>query len=170
MASPGSTIFPNAGLYPLGPPGKRITVSPGTPAAGAEVIIRVPDDVLWRILTVRAKLTTSVAVANRLPGFILDDGQYTTQPIYESDQESTALAASSNRIFSMIVAHASEIQSNVLVAGNVSETRFFVPELALLTLGLPPGSRIRTKTQAIDVADQWTNVSLYVEEVKLIQP
>lgn len=183
MSSPASTVFPQ---YANPPPqvvqqpvtntpgwnrypgaGKRTPIPISNPAAGSDIKIVVPGGVMWRLISLRAKLTTSSAVANRLVGFQLDDGNpgYTASPAYETDQDTTNLAASSNRVFELITAHAANLETNVLISGNVSATRFFVPEFVILQMGLLPGHRLLSKTTAIDVGDQWSNVQLFVEEV-----
>ena len=68
-----------------GTPGKSILDGPGvlrsitgtTPGAGAEISEQVPTNRRWSLLAFQTTLTTSGAVANRIPRFQIDDNVLT---------------------------------------------------------------------------------------------
>lgn len=119
------------------------------PAAGADFIIPVPGNEDWRLLSVRATLTTSAAVANRLPTLVLDD--------------QTNIGAQVAGVF----AH---VASTVAAVDFVAENGFASTAIiaTTVTIGIPKwvvpgGYRIRSLTGNIQAADQWSGISYMVE-------
>lgn len=121
-----------------------------TPGAGAEISETVPSGARWMILALRAVLTTSVAVANRIPRLTLDDG-VTGYWDHSANFSQTASAVWLNDwsqgLFQASAAAASQVPqslpTNVVLAG---------------------GHRIRTFTTALQAADQWSSVAYLVRE------
>lgn len=140
-----------------GVPAKEITDGPGiirsvtgtTPAAGAEISETVPANRRWTLLALRASLTTSVTVANRFPGFLIDDGVNSPFAI----RSSVAEAASAVNFYS--IAPGNQFYNDT--------TGFFLIPFPTLSL-LKAGFRIRSNTVALQVGDQWSAPQYFVQE------
>jgi len=117
------------------------------PAAGAEISHTVPTGKVWRVLSLTALLTTSAGVANResLANFG-GNGQYPT---------GTTHVASQARVITWSRYNGVRGVGSVHLALNV-------PIGDAVVLG---GSTITTSTAAIQVGDQYSNISLVVEEL-----
>ncbi len=115
--------------------------SGSAPAAGAEFSITVPGGEVWFLINTRATLTTSVAVANRGPSLIVDDG--TTQLLRVRDV--TNITASQAIDINWIGGLGAPIAT-----GTASHAVVFP-----MGLVLPSGYRLRSLTEAIDAGDQW---------------
>ena len=112
-----------------------------TPAAGADINETCPSGRRWQLLSLSAILTASAAVANRIPRFTLDDGAnvfYSLGPV--------ANQVATNQIRYNMVPGATA----VVDAG--SNTNLPGPPI----IQLKNGFRIRTVTQNLQAADQWT--------------
>jgi hypothetical protein len=121
-----------------------------TPAAGAEIAETVPTGARWELLAFFYQLVTAVAVANRTPNLILDDGA---------------------NIFFRIAANAAQVASTTL-----QHSYFQGVNRAGLDVGvtnqlpipsnnrLGAGFRLRTLTAAIQAADQFSLVQYLVRE------
>lgn len=127
---------------------RQITVP--NPAAGADWRFTSDGQGNRRIIAYRAILTASAAVANRIPAFVLSDGQddFATIPTTQ------AITAAQAAIFSAINGSGLVTQAGgpILVPS---------PTDGWLLL---PGWSLRTVTAAIDVADQWSAIKLLVVE------
>jgi hypothetical protein len=121
-----------------------------TPGAGAEVSETVPTGARWELITFSATLTTAVAVANRFPTLSLDDGA----SIYFQDTVTTAQAAST--VIRLIFAEGNGFKSGT--TNNIQN--------GSIPMGnrLAAGHRIKTATQAIQAADQYSAVQYVVRE------
>jgi hypothetical protein len=132
-----------------GTPAKEITDGPGIirsitgtlPAAGAEISEVVPNKRRWTLLSLRAQLATSAAVANRFPSYIIDDGVNQFMSIHTNVAE----VASTTNAF-------------LLTPGNQffndGQGQFLLPFPALIAL--KSGFRINTSTVGIQAGDQWS--------------
>jgi hypothetical protein len=129
--------------------GAIVSIKGTTPGAGAEITETVPAGAMWQLKTFNFQLTTGVAVANRIPHLIIDDGAnillnsaaLTPQAaslagIYNSGDDALALPATDS------------VQWLQLVAG----------------LRLMAGYRIRTLTTGLQAADQYTAPQYLVTE------
>lgn len=127
---------------------KQVTIA--NPAAGADWRHTCPGQGVHRVVAMRAVLTTSAAVANRAVALVLSDGtdDFATIPA------GAAIAASQTGVVSTIPGAPGVGATNgpLLLP---SPTDGFL---------LLPGWSLRTATGAIDVADQWSAVRLWVVE------
>lgn len=124
-------------------------ISGATPAAGADISESVPSAVRWQLLSLRATLTTSAAVANRQVGLTLDDS---TNRFYDSAQ-GPAQAASLAWAYTFAPLGVAQVQTNTQVS---IQTPADFP--------LEAQFRIRTVTLAIQAADQWSGLFYLVRE------
>jgi hypothetical protein len=121
-------------------PGFIRSVTGSTPAAGAEINEVVPAQRRWQLISLRAQLTSNATVANRFPGFSLDDGvnQY--------------FATHSN-----VPQVASTIAGYIATPGNQffndGQNNFMLPFCSLVPL--KAAFRIRTTTVGLQAGDQW---------------
>lgn len=130
----------------------RKVVTAANPAAGAEVLATVPVGKWWDILAVKFVLVTSAAAANRRPALTIDDG--TTE--FWRWRAGVDQAASLTRTYQFLA------QLNVEVDRSTTFNEMYEPLDEGLVLG--PGYRIKTVTQALDVADDYGAPVLYVVE------
>lgn len=121
----------------------------GNPAAGQDFTITVPTLRRWQVLSLRAVLNASVAVANRNVAFLLDDGANT----FFSLNSIAAVVASTNE---RIVASADLPYVN----DNVNTQTIPFPSPTILGAGY----RIKSLTTNLQAADQWNNIELLVLE------
>lgn len=128
----------------------RIVVG-SVPAAGAEVSEAVPAGKTWRLLALHVNLTTSAAVANRNPGFEIQDGLGNVVFSY-------------NTGFNIAASGSCDLMGGLAINYGVDSfaTHYAIPIPAFL---LPAGALIKTKTGAIQAADQYTAPILNVEEL-----
>lgn len=132
-------------------PGVRRVVNVANPAAGADWSVAVPSGVMWRLTTGVATLTTSAAVANRLPGlsFVTSDGMIYRSP----DDNAIGANVVANRVYVCNGVNAQTVNNNSW------------SEVAVPDMWIPSGTLISSNTTAIDVADQWSNIHLFVGEL-----
>lgn len=131
-------------------PGLVRSVAGTDPAAGIEVSETVPTGARWRLFALRAELITSVVVANRRPHVVIDDGVNT---LFDVSVPNT-VPASSTREYSFVAGYP--------ITQDLGFNEVTVPLPALLDL--MAGYRIRTRTEGLDVGDNWNTVRLYVME------
>lgn len=127
---------------------QRIAVT--TPAAGADWTQTVPTNARWRIRGVRATLTTSAAVANRNIALRILDG-------------------AGNVVFTMfghqgIVASTGNVEDWSPGASTSTQTGNEFYQALATDLQLFSGWVIQTGTQNLQAGDQWSAISLEVEE------
>lgn len=131
-------------------PGLIRLVSNAAPAAGADISIPVPAGARWRPITMRAVLTTAVAVASRVVHAVLDDGagnQFFNNPVTSVQLASTAVGYTF-----------SHTGINLPVTDGEEDCPW--PAACVLL----QGQRIRSLTTALQAADQWSIQQLLVEE------
>ena len=132
-------------------PRYRKLVKASQPAAGADWSLTVPGGRIWRVRSLVATLATAVAVANRVVQFTLSD----QTDVYLSVQTLPPVVASTTVRYSLWEGQA---------------------DLATLTAGLdigaplwcfwmPAGTVIASSTTALQAADQWSLVKLFVDEM-----
>lgn len=123
-----------------------------SPAAGADISITVPNGVFWDVNNLTALFTAGAGVANRLVSFFIknQDGQVVMQY-----QFGTALTANQTATFNFNEDYAAAPQAQ----GNGLFIIGPMPKAWLL-----PGWTFGTITAAIAAADQWSGVTVWVEE------
>lgn len=123
-----------------------------SPAAGADIVLTVPNGVLWDVNSLTALFTASAGAANRLVGFQIKnpDGQV----VYRY-QFATALVATNTCTFTF----SEDYAAAPMAQGNGLFVLGPQPKGLLL-----PGWTFGTVTAAIDAADQWSGVTIWVEE------
>lgn len=126
------------------------SVTGTTPAAGADINEVVPTGARWDMLYFLAQLSTSAAVANRRVQFTLDDGING----YGRVSSNTNIAA--NGLGRFCLAEGGPVIADATL--NV----FMLP--LAVNHRLPPGAHIRSVTNLIDVADQWSTPQYLVRE------
>lgn len=136
--------------------GRLRSVTGTTPAAGAEITETVPGTVMWELMSFRWLLAASVAVANRFPELIIDDG---TNELVRIGAPA-AVAASATARATYLPGAPSFVSSAganwVLPIGN----RQFIGR----------NYRIRTSTAGLQAADQFGGVQYQVREWPAINP
>jgi hypothetical protein len=143
--------WPNAPAQRMGEGAGAIRSTTGTvPGAGVDITETVPAGARWRLISIRATLTTAVAVANRLVSIVLDDGAN----IYADSPSNFTQAAS---IVNTYNAFDSCPYQNVPFNLRTNQP---LPSNVLMM----PGHRIRTVTTGIQAADQWTAPQYLVQE------
>jgi len=146
-----------------GTPAKEITDGAGTirsitgttPAAGAEISETVPANRRWTLLTLRAALTTSAAVANRLPALTLSDG---SNIIFAGSAFFTQTASNS-----VAYSPAPYAVTTTALAGGVALN-------LILPVGLKAGFKIITNTTGLQAGDQWSAPQYVVQEWGMFDP
>jgi hypothetical protein len=120
------------------------------PVAGAELSITPQGLGAWQILNLLFTLATSAVVANRQVQLVLDDGTTTVwrtvANVIQAASLTTTYQASAN-------------VNTQPITGNFFQMQ--APQEGIL---LRRGWRLRTITAAIDVADQYSAVSMWVQE------
>lgn len=139
-----------ANLLPLDGPGNLRSIAGTTPAAGAEISETVPAGARWELLSFRARLVTSAAVANRFARLTLDDGG----AIEYDDEHVTATAQTATQ-----TDYYCWTEGGPIVVGQ-NGYHGSLP----VNNRLGAGHRIKTVTSGIDVADQWSQVQYLVRE------
>jgi len=118
-----------------------VEVLTGTdPAAGAELSQTVPSGERWKLLTLWARLVTSVTAADRYPRLVVDDG---TNWLWITDPSA---AHTANTAMSYTVGAGQPRQADVYAA-----RVWAYPE----DLWLLPGYRLRTDTPSLQAGDDW---------------
>ncbi len=125
------------------------SIQVANPAAGSEVVFAVPTLQRMLLLAFCANLQTSVAVANRRPRMELRDNSGNS--LYLSASTNTQTAGSGARYSS-----GNGLSGLADIGGN--EVQLAWPN----NLRMQPGFVVRTLTRGIDVADQWSAISLLV--------
>lgn len=123
-------------------------ITGANPVAGAEVLVPVPGGQVWVVQSVRVPLVTAVAVGNRRPSLIFDDGttEFARAPAGLDVPATTTAALTWFRE----AAFGGVVGANGAVSGPL-------PPTVLL-----PGYRIRTLTLNLQAADAYGAPVLYV--------
>lgn len=124
-------------------------VQAGVPAAGADVAETVPTGAMWRLISIRMQLVTSVAVANRFVHLICDDG---TNSFFDVELPAAVTAGTTIGITAAPNMTTAQAQATFVTIP--------IPDQLILRAGY----RWRTSTTNIDVADQYGNIWYEVEE------
>ncbi len=122
-------------------PGFLQSLAGTAPGPGADWTQTVTTNQRWRIRSVRASLTTAVAAGSRRPRLIVDDGANTLMDIDPNVTQAPSLTVA----YDWIPGYPS---TGILIV----ETELNIPA----DLQLFSGWRIRSLTDAIQGADQWT--------------
>lgn len=122
------------------------------PAPGTDWTVQVPPGTVWRLLSLKATLTTSVAVANRIPRLTFGDGTTTYFSVAPSVVQTAGIA--------VIYAGAA-----IGVGGSIA-TLYGVWPLSSPSIPQVGSTVMGTSTAAIDATDQWSAISLYVFETR----
>lgn len=142
---PGGSI-----VGPLDSAGAIRSISGTTPAAGAEISETVPTGASWELLALAFTLTTAVAVANRAVQLVIDDG---ANILFRNSMNV-------NEIASLVYNYQWVQGFGNAVISQIFALTSIVPSIARLNAGF----RIRTVTGAIQAADQFSLVQLWVRE------
>lgn len=130
--------------------GVRRTVSVTQPAAGANWSILVPGGRLWRLIGGNASFLASGAVANRNLGLNIRTSGIPMNITFNSTNVTNGQSVGASYTPSL-----TPIVSGII---NVSLPVPFVP------MWLEAGDELRSITGAIDVADQYSAIVLWIEE------
>lgn len=120
------------------------------PGAGLAVNETVPTGARWQLLYVKATLTTSAAVANRVPNLSFDDG---TNYYCQFDANVTTTASSAR---DYLWAHGMDVKAAASAAG--------VTQGMGTTPALPAGHRIHLTATGLDAADAFSSIRYLVLE------
>jgi hypothetical protein len=123
-----------------------------SPAAGADISLSVPNGVLWDVNTLCALFTASAGAANRLVGFVVKNQDGQTVYTY---QTTTALTANQTSTFTF----SEDFHAGMQTPANGSLILGPSPQPLLL-----PGWTFGTVTAAIAAGDQWSAVTVWIEE------
>lgn len=119
------------------------------PAAGADFLAKVPTPAQWRVQCMAAQLTTSAAIANRVPHLVITDGQGNT--VYN-------FPPPGNQVQGTVGIYSA---GTTVVSAQVDGATVWVLPFPMKLL---QGWTIGSLTTAIDAGDQWANVVLHVKE------
>jgi hypothetical protein len=128
------------------------TILGATPAAGADWTIPVPGGVVWRVQSLTATLVTAVAAAIRAAAVQLFDGSVVSARIAAGATQIGSLTGN----YDWFVNYGDHVAVDI-VAG-VTATWPDIP--------VPGGWTIRSATNNIQGADQWSAIVLYVLEIE----
>lgn len=132
-------------------PGEVRAIPVPEPAAGAEWTVNVPGGRQWRVLGGTFKLTTSATVDTRTPAVVYSLGGAR----FFAAEFSTGQAAG---VTDTYVMQQLEQGESAQVAGGLN--LIDVPKL-----WWPGGTIIESSTDLVQAGDQYSDISLYVEEV-----
>jgi hypothetical protein len=130
-------------------PGRMRSVAVSAPLAGADWTITVPGTAHWRLVSASAIFAAAVAVANRIPMILIDDG---ANEVYEGPPNQVIVSG-----VNTTWAASTTVTG---LAPNIPNVVVPIPAGLLL----PPGFRISSETDNIQGADQWSQIFLLVEE------
>jgi hypothetical protein len=119
------------------------------PAAAADIVATVPATVVWEVKALQFQLTTSAAVANRVPHLVIKDSLGLAIYNFPSIQ---------NQQGGSVYQYSAGI-SGVAVAFDNAVT-WVLPYVSRML----PNWTIGTLTTGLQGGDQWANVNLLVEE------
>ena len=145
-----SVAFPGSNVTSVGAGAGWIhSITGSTPGAGADISETVPAGIRWRIISFVATLVTSVAVANRAPILQITDGTHTTY--YGATPTIQGAGVSWAYTFGPGMQQ---------IAGTQGVTGLPCPD----GLKLGGGSQIKTLTNSLQAADQWSAPQYVVEQ------
>jgi hypothetical protein len=121
----------------------------GAPGAGTEWSTSVPANTIWRLKSIYCTLTTSAAVANRVPHFILDDGANILADLAAPAVQAAGVA----------------VNYSVNAGGQNAAAFDGLIKITLpLDYDLLAGFRIRSLTTALQAGDTYSAVNFLIEE------
>lgn len=132
-------------------PGVKRAVPVPQPAAGAEWTVNVPGGRQWRIIGGAAQLVASAAVANRRPGLSLGD-----------ESTTTARTVSALQVQAGATALLGYLPDSGVTAPAGVDTVGLVPAW---DAWIPGGFVISSATPGLQAGDQYSQVSLMIEEL-----
>lgn len=125
------------------------SVQGSLPAAGADILETVPTGAIWRLVSMNYSLVTGAAVANRLSGFVIDDGSNIVMN----------LGSQGNAVATNTYIYNAVNGANLINAAQ-PPTNWPIPR----NFWMPAGYRMRTLTTNIQAADQFSAPNYVVEE------
>lgn len=125
-------------------------LAPVDPAAGVDWVIQATGAAALRIVSLRARLVTSAAVANRLVTLFADD----SEKVWYQQPATVVQTAGSTTDY---CAHTGATPGGAL-GGTLTVP---LPRAGLLLL---PGHRLGAATALLDVGDQWSTVRALCDE------
>lgn len=136
-------------IQPLEGPGARLTITGSVPAAGADIVQTVPTNARWKVVSLRASLTSSAAAGNRnVTAFLGAAGStYFRGPSNLNQIAGTTQAYSASPL----------TISGLQLAGDAQLP--FAPDAYLLA-----GDQFGTSTTGLLAGDQWAAPVFQVEE------
>lgn len=137
-------------LLPLDGAGAPRSITVSNPAAGSEWSQVVPTGARWKIVAVVAQLVTSAAVATRSVRLFLDDGAN----VFFATPAAATQAAGATVAYSY----------GDGAGGPITADAAFIEAPLPNDCYLLGGFRIRSKTANIDVGDQYSLITLLVQE------
>ena len=137
-------------------PGVSRVVKVPNPTAGADWTQIVPSGVIWKILSGQGTLTTSAAVATRLPQIQLTSAGVNVGLFGAVFNVAASTAA--------VISFGQAIGSAVGLAGTASSP------IPLPNYPLVQGDTFGSSTGAIQAADQWSAIAFVVAEYYLTNP
>jgi hypothetical protein len=133
-------------------PGNLKVISVGNPAAGADISLQAPSNVRWKLRGFDATLTTAVAVANRNARLLLVDNAL---------GEIRRVPSPADQAASLVVVYS---LSGTSVAGSTAAAaNTWALDDGMQVAGIL-GGFVRTSTANIQAADQWSGITVTVEE------
>lgn len=132
------------------------TVKIADPAAGADWTLKAPGGTAWRIVSVFAHLVTSAVVGNRQTTLRADDQTRTWFA-----QEAPAVIPANTTID--FCGHTGAF----VPSGSVLTLMWSLPSEGLLLL---PGNRLLVSTANLGVADQWSLITAFADEIPSDNP
>jgi hypothetical protein len=143
----GTPYSPNGSVTP-----RVVTV--GNPAAGADWSVAVPAGKIWALCAIAATFTASAAVATRTPAVALGDGtNFPAQYLAGATGSGGTTASGVTPYF-----WENGASENGFVSGSVNI------QTAIGRFSLNSAWVIKTITQGIQAGDQWSAISLLVQE------
>ncbi len=130
--------------------GTMQTVVVPNPAAGADFTLTVPASKRWRLQSLMAQMTTSVAVANRTAVFRMTDG------VNETWRQADVAAMTGGGFYSHTIASGIGGSNN-----NGGVYGIPLPSPCIMTAG----DTLFSNTLGIQAGDQWSNIIARVEEL-----
>lgn len=130
-----------------------------SPAAGSDFTLTVPDaGNVWEIVSIRARLVTSSAVANRVVSVLVKDNNGTE--VFRSAFD-TAITASLTTVFS--------------ISPQVGTVNGGLTNGKAITMPIPDGPylprwTISTSTVSIDTGDAWSQIAVWYRQLGLSLP
>lgn len=142
-------------ISPLEGPGNVRFTQPANPAAGADFTIAPPVGTKWRVLSLQATFTASgVAATRNIRAQIFDNNTARATGTFVANVGVTAGQVAAVTVAPGAVANAT-VPLNLTIA--------FPPDVILSTSTVAQVF-LRTSTQNIDAGDQWSAISLLLEE------